>query len=230
MFFYVRGWVQSCFLEDVIYTVCCDTRPHGRENCLPSHKKTTCFNMLQACKWFSENINFLRVCGYGEKWLRIQWYLIAMCFDLGVIRGGSFEARILAAWLSSHTIETLERLSRLSSKVRLSALWICPRGMSANIKVKSAIYSASSVDSTILVWTFEDQPTGLLLIVITYLVRDLLNSHMFCSWLQLWKFGKFDRTCIVINSTPLSGSSSIKFIKKWLLLPLYLVPYIRPPL
>ena len=119
----------------------------------------------------------------GEK--QNQWYLMAMCKDLGVRQGGSVVAKILTAWLS---LKTMLMVEIQSPYVRLNLLqiseskdWRCTWLL---MPVLSAMYFDSLLDSAIRNW------------------RDYFQSN--------WNPAKVRRK-LVLDSTPFTWSGSFRF-------------------
>ena len=66
-----------------------------------------------------------------------------MCFERGVMRGGSVVARILAASFSSKTVEILDCGSISSESVSMNSLSMLRMGIKELISVERAMYHAS---------------------------------------------------------------------------------------
>ena len=69
-----------------------------------------------------------------------------MCFEQGVMRGGSVVARILAASLSSKTVDILDCESISRESVSMNSLSMLRMGIKERIAVEKVIYSASMIE------------------------------------------------------------------------------------
>ena len=114
----------------------------------------------------------------GEK--QNQWYLMAMCKDLGVRQGGSVVAKILTAWLS---LKSMLMVEIQSPYVRLNLLqiseskdWRCTWLL---MPVLSAMYFDSWLESVIRDWRDDFQSN---LTAAKVRRSQFLTWHHLCHW------------------------------------------------
>ena len=91
---------------------------------------------------------------------RSQWYFTAIFLLLGVILGSSIFASVMAAWLSSHTVDTVDYVSHVICLISANSLSRLCMGIKSHIAVLNAMYSASMVLSAISFCNLLNHTTG----------------------------------------------------------------------
>ena len=105
-------------------------------------------------------------------WSRNQWYLTAMCFEVGA-RWGEV-ATVMAPWLSSKTV-LLVTMERSDGRLRTSmtSLTRSQSGRRSCRDCDNVTYLAWRVERAILVWSLETHCSGQFAKVIKNPVQDL---------------------------------------------------------